>query len=279
MCSEVFNNISDVPTSDYGIRIYKNRNVYRVDEEETRQRWNLLVFETSLRVKGLGVLESGIYVTPSSSPMAETDYGKGFKGYLLSIPSDSWKILDIYDLEALSRSSHFVPYHKMSTEEAGKVMCILNLIRLLLDSDDCCGKMEELTYLCWALMATLVSFYKKNNLFFPRTSSVNKLTNNFIRLVNEHCPKEKKLSFYASKLGTTPKYLSSVVSKTTGKKANHWICERTIKKSKELLMTTSYSVDKISRLTCFPSSSVFCRYFRSHTGMTPAKYRNMNQFM
>lgn len=273
----MFNSLSDKQASDYGIRIYKDLDIYHVNKEETQQRWNVMIFETDLPVKDQEVLTSGIYVGTSLFPITDTDSEskQKFKGYLFSVPFESWKVLDIYDLEALFHSSKFTPYHKTDKDETKTVMGILSLIYMSLASANYYGKTEELTYLCWALMAKLTSCYKNDDLSFQQVDSKHTIAKKFVMMVNEHCPKERKLAFYASKLGITAKYLSSVVTKTTGKNANRWICECTIKKCKEMLLTTSYSIDTLAMMLEFTTSSDFCKYFRTHAGMTPMKYRRL----
>ena len=275
MCSKIYNNIPSGQASDYGIRIYKDHEVYHIKKEDARQRWSIMVFETKLHVNSQEILTSGIYVAPSFSLSKGTDLGTEFKGYLFSVPFESWKALDIYSLEAIFQSDQFVPYRSMSSENARKIMGIMNLIYLSLDAVDNCENTEELTYLCWALMATIASCYTNTTLSSSQSYSKNIIVNKFVRLVNEHCPKEKKLSFYASEIGITPKYLSYVIANATGKNANRWICDCTIKKSKELLLATPYPVEKVAELMGFRSSADFCRTFRSHSGMTPLQYRRL----
>lgn len=273
----MFNSIPDEQFSDYGIRIYKDLDIYYVNKEETQQRWNVLIFETDLYFKDREVMTSGIYVGTSLLPLAEIDCEskQKFKGYLFSVPFESWKALDIYGLEALFHSSEFIPYRRTDHIDTRALMGMMNLIYMSLGSANYYGKTEELTYLYWALMVKLTRCYKNDNLSFQQIDSKHTIAEKFVMMVNEHCPKERKLTFYASELGITTKYLSRVVSKATGKNANRWIRECTIKKCKEMLLTTSYSIGTLAIMMEFNTSSDFCKYFRNYAGMTPMKYRGL----
>ena len=98
------------------------------------------------------------------------------------------------------------------------------------------------------------------------------ITQDFIRLVQAACLEHRDLDYYARELCITPKYLSRIVSKVSGKKALQLIQESVIAEAETLLKDGSYSVQQVSGLLRFPSPSYFCRYFRKATGQTPRAY-------
>ena len=98
------------------------------------------------------------------------------------------------------------------------------------------------------------------------------ITQDFIRLVQAACLEHRDLDYYARELCITPKYLSRIVSKVSGKKALLLIQESVIAEAETLLKDGSYSVRQVSDLLHFPSPSYFCRYFRKATGQTPRAY-------
>ena len=173
MCSKVYNSIPSGQAPDYGIRIYKNHEIYNIKKEDAQQRWSIMVFETKLHVNGQEILTSGIYVAPSFHLSTRTDLGTEFKGYLFSVPFESWKELDIYGLEAIFQSDQFDPYRSMSSENARKRMGIMNLIYLSLGAEANCENTEELTYLCRALMAALASCYTNTSVSSSQSYSKN----------------------------------------------------------------------------------------------------------
>ncbi|MFT4072053.1 MAG: AraC family transcriptional regulator [Dysgonamonadaceae bacterium] len=85
--------------------------------------------------------------------------------------------------------------------------------------------------------------------------------------------KERSVEFYASKLYITPKHLAKVIKATLGKNPLQLINEMVILHSKALLKSTNMTIAQISQELEFSSSSFFGRFFKKHTGMTPAAYR------
>lgn len=104
-------------------------------------------------------------------------------------------------------------------------------------------------------------------------SRQDKLTREFFNLLLAHYKDQRNLSFYASALYITSKYLSTAIRKETGYPAQHWINEMTLIEAKRQLKTTACTIQQISEELHFPTSSSFIRFFRQHTGITPLKYR------
>lgn len=95
----------------------------------------------------------------------------------------------------------------------------------------------------------------------------------FMKLLAEYHNDEREVSFYAGKLNLTPKYLSQLIKKTSGKSAPEWISSFVILEAKNYLKYSDLDVKEISYRLNFSSTPVFFRYFKSHTGMTPLEYR------
>lgn len=108
-------------------------------------------------------------------------------------------------------------------------------------------------------------------------SRKNALAKQFITLVQENCTNHRDLDFYADQLCITSKYLSHVVSKSTGKKALRWIEDCVMAKAMQMLKNTDYNINQISDSLNFQSPSDFCRSFKKVTNMTPRTYRNSSQ--
>ena len=71
----------------------------------------------------------------------------------------------------------------------------------------------------------------------------------------------------------SPKYLSSVIKKTTGKKPVQFIQENAIKQIKYKLKHSDMSIKEIADAFDFPNASFFGKFVKSHTGMTPLQCR------
>lgn len=99
----------------------------------------------------------------------------------------------------------------------------------------------------------------------------------FTRLLTDENMKSRHVSFYADKLCITPKYLSSVCSKVSGRTASEWINDTVIDRVRYLLIHTDKSIKEISEYLEFPNMSFFCKYVRKALGCSPKVYRDRSQ--
>jgi len=99
------------------------------------------------------------------------------------------------------------------------------------------------------------------------------LFHQFLDLLSHEQQKRRQVGYYAEKLNVTPKYLSTVCSKVSGKSPVRWITDSVMEDCYQLLRTTDLTVKEISNRLGFPNSSFFGQYFREQAGMTPIKYR------
>ena len=97
--------------------------------------------------------------------------------------------------------------------------------------------------------------------------------NQFLQLLSKQEQKRQKVAFYADQLHITPKYLSSVAKKVSGKNPMRWITESTMQDCYSLLTETDMSIKEISHKLGFPNSSFFSQYFREQANVTPMEYR------
>lgn len=96
---------------------------------------------------------------------------------------------------------------------------------------------------------------------------------NFKNLLKKEYHNHHTVNFYADKLNITPKHLSEILKKQTGKTAGDWITEAVILEAKVLLQNRNYSVAQISELLNFSDQSVFGKFFKSNSGSTPLEYK------
>ena len=95
----------------------------------------------------------------------------------------------------------------------------------------------------------------------------------FLALVKEHYMESRTISFYASKLFVSAKYLSSVVHEVSGSYASEWIDQHVILEAKAMLRTEGVSIKDVSNKLNFANQSLFAKFFKQHTGYTPKEYR------
>ena len=107
------------------------------------------------------------------------------------------------------------------------------------------------------------------------TSSIHdkEIFNQFLQLLSSQEQKRQRVAFYADQLHITPKYLSSISKKVSGKNPRRWITESTMQDCYSLLKDTDMSIKEISNKLGFPNSSFFSQYFREQANVTPMEYR------
>ena len=96
----------------------------------------------------------------------------------------------------------------------------------------------------------------------------------FIGLVSEYHTSERGMAFYADKMCLTPKYLSKLIKQASGRSAPDWIDSFVILEAKNMLNFSDMAIKEIVYKLHFPNQSVFYKFFKAHTGMTPTEYRN-----
>lgn len=97
--------------------------------------------------------------------------------------------------------------------------------------------------------------------------------NAFMRELSRHYMQRRDVGFYAEALHLTPKYLTTIIRKTSGRTATEWIDDYVVLEAKNLLKYSAKSIQQIAYFLNFPNQSFFGKYFRNHTGMTPTAYR------
>ncbi len=116
--------------------------------------------------------------------------------------------------------------------------------------------------------------YRCYNLIEGGVDTATRLSDRFIKLVQEKFKTERFLDFYAEELGVTAKHLSRTIKSQTGYSAASWIERFLILEAKILLKSTNLTVQQISDSLNFPSQSFFGKYFKKHVGASPKVYRN-----
>ena len=100
-----------------------------------------------------------------------------------------------------------------------------------------------------------------------------KLFTRFLRLVQTNCKRERRVSWYAQQLSISPKYLSLVVKRISGRTALEWIENYVTMELRVALKNSTRSIKEIAEDMNFPNQSFLGKYFKEHVGMTPSEYR------
>ncbi len=96
----------------------------------------------------------------------------------------------------------------------------------------------------------------------------------FFGLLEKHAETDRSIEFYADKLCLTPNWLSNVVKANSGHTVLYWINKAVIQRAKLALIYSDDTIYSIADDLNFVSESVFSRFFKRETGLTPKQYRN-----
>ena len=179
----------------------------------------------------------------------------------------------------------FFHYHAyealhLSKEEENKMNSIIETIRV------CCDKRldkhayEEVILCLESLLDGCLCAYKRQ--FISRKDLAEDIVSQF-ELELENYINSPHLAeygwpgihFFAKKAHLSQHYFSDIVKNITGRTPKNHINDAIIEKSKDLLLFSEDSISKIAFSLGFNYAHYFSRLFRSRTGMTPAKYRNL----
>ena len=123
--------------------------------------------------------------------------------------------------------------------------------------------------LCGALKQRLLS-----DVVQPDAGTASSHFQRFLDLLHAVEVKHHTVEWYATELCITPKYLSAICKKQSGRTANDWITEHVLEDIRYYLKQTDYSIKQICDQMGFPNTSFFGKYVKDHFGMTPIQFRN-----
>ncbi|MBO5070339.1 MAG: helix-turn-helix transcriptional regulator, partial [Roseburia sp.] len=105
----------------------------------------------------------------------------------------------------------------------------------------------------------------------------NKITNSYQlgQMMEEYYSQpDFSITVLADKFQVSVAYMSYLIKKETNQTFSDYLWELRLTKAKELLLTTSQSVDEISLAVGYANTSSFRRKFKQVTGLTPSQFRN-----
>lgn len=136
------------------------------------------------------------------------------------------------------------------------------------------GLATTIEHLLSGLMSDLQRLHKQSaQQTAHRQSHGEQILQQFLDLVAEHGATERNVTFYAERLLLTPNHLSAVIRQQSGQTVMQWLNERTLLQAKVLLKHSELSSSDIAFRLGFTEATLFSRFFRRETGMTPREYR------
>jgi len=153
---------------------------------------------------------------------------------------------------------------------------MMDLLQVFFEQPDC-RCLDQLVLLqLKAFFLGFSDFLRRNPRRRPHEAGsdrANGLFSDFMHLVADTYMSQRKVAYYASKLSVSSKYLGQIVVQKTGLMPKTIIDHYVVLQLEFLLRTSSMTVKEIAWNYHFADASFFCRYFKSHTGLTPHDYR------
>jgi AraC family transcriptional regulator, transcriptional activator of pobA len=179
---------------------------------------------------------------------------------------------DIQVSMPLFRSVHDNPWIHLNQEELKSMVEYFFLLQRTVRRKENPNLQETLKHL------TLAFFYGTGYRFYKVRDEIQKtkqdmLVEKFLTVVKENYRKQRLIEFYSEKLFLTPKHLSSVIKKRSGKSAGEWIQDHVMLEAMALLKSTDKTIQQISDELNFPTQSFFGKYFKRRAGIAPKEYR------
>lgn len=107
----------------------------------------------------------------------------------------------------------------------------------------------------------------------PAENAGTLLLRRFSTLLDEHFIDVRDVDAYAALLSISTGHLSKVIRSLTGVSISGHIQQRILLEARRLLLNTDISVKEISYQLNFEDPAYFGRFFRKHTGVSPAMFR------
>ena len=129
------------------------------------------------------------------------------------------------------------------------------------DLDELCLRLQEVAE---NFMTAMFYEQDKGNLYIRKA----------LRYMADHYSEHLTLASAAEYVQLSPSYFSTLFSQIVGISFREQLCRIRVEESKQLLLSTDYSLANIAVAVGFPDQSYFCKAFKRIVGLTPGKFRS-----
>ncbi|MFL5744839.1 MAG: helix-turn-helix domain-containing protein [Niastella sp.] len=244
--------------------------------------WILLVLHDSLTIQLNGeehvVRENDLMIIPPHVVRQSDGTANNCKAACVAFTSDflldtglSQRHIDLFEYLFNSRSTHL----RLAPEDASRFMTMITMLQEKnVPRDQHPFAAEVVRNFFNVFQFELAGLYHKySNQKKTVHDHKEEILWRFLALLSKHVKTERSLLFYANRLYVTPKYLTQMVKKLTGKTAGKYIDDLVIVEAKNLLRDPSLTIAQIADLLYFSDQFFFSKYFKRYTGITPSDYR------
>lgn len=130
-----------------------------------------------------------------------------------------------------------------------------------------------LAALCRVLFYDVLGIYMANLPSAAHSARSQELVAAFAQLLEANFRSQRTVAYYAGRLFVTPKHLSALLRKASGRCASAWIDLRVMAEARDMLLNTGMSIQEIAQALNFGNQSLFGKFFKASTGVSPRQYR------
>ena len=225
--------------------------------------------------------ENSVFIVSSFIPFNSSPvYSDTFDLVMLTFASNMPIPLDFSNEFTQMITYYFArKFHPISSLEEEELVRIKEVIRLVGDylnlSNTYAYRIDIIQSLFKVFFYELVRIVSKYAQLIDEKPTVKKkLFIDFFMLVKKHFKQNRELTFYSDHLFVTPKYLSEVVKGYYGSSAKKLIEDIVIHEAKYLLADQTIPIYEVASELNFNDQSMFGKYFRNSTGLSPKAYRS-----
>lgn len=169
------------------------------------------------------------------------------------------------------------PIFKTSDELYNTMLHYLTFVKSRLDlckTEKSAYMRASAEFLIKAMLCEVLNEVSKSCVAQEKGSRTQEIFLKFSEMVNEKYKETRNVKYYADQLCITPKYLCKIVSECVGSSPSQFIDSLVMNEAKQMLRTTTLSIQQISEALNFPNQSFFGRFFKTHAGISPGTFRN-----
>lgn len=129
---------------------------------------------------------------------------------------------------------------------------------------------QDLDELCLLLQEVAEHFMAA---MFREKDKGNPYVRKALRYIADHYSEHLTITQVSDYVQLSNGYFSTLFSQVVGMSFREYLCSVRIEASKQLLLSTNYSLADIAVAVGFPDQSYYCKTFKKITGLTPGKFR------
>lgn len=183
-------------------------------------------------------------------------------------------IQGVHELASLFIFSRTHPVFTLTPKEVVTILDYFNALKQKVEQRDHHFLKDTVRSLVMTMIYDISNaIYRIQGLNDKKQTRAESIFASFIKLVEKHFRKERRVGWYADQLGLSAKYLAETVKMVSHQTPNRWIDYYVTLELRVLLRNTDKSIKEITNQMHFPNQSFLGKYFKEHVGVSPSKYR------